>query len=279
MDLTFDNRGEEVCFEIRLIPEFDRSEDVETVLVLTRDITERRRNEQLLRESYNRLRNLDSQRRRLLNGWMKAQEEERHRIALEIHDDPLQAMTAVGIKLESLKSMADEDLAEEIEAIQKASDSAVARLRNVMIGLRPPGLDREKLSRAIETLTEKQGPVSQTEWIIRDELTAEPTGDVKAMIYRVLEEAITNVHSHAIAHHAVITLKGHEGGYLMRVEDDGVGFPTRDITEVPSDHLGLAGMTERAEIAGGWLHIHSAPGNGTAVEFWIPSNRELREAG
>ena len=88
------------------------------------------------------------------------------------------------------------------------------------------------------------------------------------ILYRIAQEVLTNVRKHAGAENAIVTLDARDGGYYVRVRDDGVGFTPESATARPG-HLGLAAIRERAELAGGWLRIESAPNDGTTVEFWI----------
>ena len=89
------------------------------------------------------------------------------------------------------------------------------------------------------------------------------------ILYRLAQEALTNVRKHARASTAAVLLDERDGGYRLRVTDNGVGFKVEDASPVPG-HLGLAAMRERAELAGGWLRIESAVDAGTTVECWLP---------
>ncbi|MFP5298239.1 MAG: PAS domain-containing protein, partial [Actinomycetota bacterium] len=278
MDLTYRKDDDDLYLEARLIPEWGEHGGVETVLVISRDVTDRRRNEELLRDSYRRLRELDTQRRRLLSEWMKTQEDERHRIAAQIHDDPLQVMTAVGLMIEAIKSGAEPPLDADLEEIQLTAEAAVERLRTMMMRLRPPGMDKGKLANAIDSLINATGAEFDVAWTIRDHLTSEPVGEAKSIIYRIAEEAVANVRRHSAASHAFVSLDEHEGGYLVRIEDDGRGLSAEDADTTSPAHLGLTDMKERAELAGGWLHLETSQGSGTSIEFWIPANHRLQEA-
>jgi signal transduction histidine kinase len=101
-----------------------------------------------------------------------------------------------------------------------------------------------------------------------DELDEEPGEDVRVSFYRIAQEAIGNVRKHARATHVDVRLTSTDGGLLLRVVDDGEGFEPAG--PVPPGHLGLATLTERAELAGGWCRVESAPGEGTVVECWMP---------
>jgi signal transduction histidine kinase len=111
---------------------------------------------------------------------------------------------------------------------------------------------------------------SRTSFRVDDTLRSQPGEEARLILYRIAQEALTNVTKHANATEAAVLLGERDGGFLVRVTDDGVGFvPERAVT-VPG-HMGLAAMRERAQLAGGTIQIDSAPGAGTVVECWIPS--------
>jgi signal transduction histidine kinase len=103
-----------------------------------------------------------------------------------------------------------------------------------------------------------------------DAMDREPPPDARVICYRIAQEAIANVRKHARASHVEVVLVSEGGGTRVVIRDDGVGFDPERTAPAPG-HLGLPDMRERAELAGGWLRISSAPGSGTVVEFWIPS--------
>jgi signal transduction histidine kinase len=112
----------------------------------------------------------------------------------------------------------------------------------------------------------------------------EPPVEVRAVIYRIVQEAIANVRKHSEAENVEIVLEPRQGGVLARIRDDGVGFDIEQIGESGSEHVGLSNMRERAEMAGGWCRISSAFGAGTVVELWVPSatprpDADVRHAG
>ena len=140
-----------------------------------------------------------------------------------------------------------------------------------MFELRPASLDREGLAAALrEYLTEaaEEGGFS---WEVDDGLSRTPPADIRAVIYRIAQEALANVRKHARASHVSVTLRESEEGISTRVADDGVGFDLERSESGAGHHLGLASMRERAEMAGGTLFVQSEPAGGTAVEFWLPT--------
>jgi signal transduction histidine kinase len=95
-------------------------------------------------------------------------------------------------------------------------------------------------------------------------------GSTALLVYRTAQEALVNVRKHARASTVRVTLADLDGGYLVRISDDGVGYNPADVENRPG-HLGLLLMQERPQIAGGWCGIESAPGAGTTVIFWVPA--------
>src|SRR5436309_849658 len=105
---------------------------------------------------------------------------------------------------------------------------------------------------------------------ITDRMTQEPDPDMRALLYRIAQEAIANAAKHAQASRVQIEAVSAGDGVTLRVRDDGRGFvPDLDAAPAPG-HLGLSTIVERAELAGGWARIHSSPGEGTTVECWLP---------
>jgi signal transduction histidine kinase len=90
------------------------------------------------------------------------------------------------------------------------------------------------------------------------------------LLYRVAQEAITNIRKHAHARRVDVLLTDQDGGFLVRIADDGVGFAAPDTLQSARGHLGVSAMRERVEMAGGWCQLRSLPGDGTTVEFWVP---------
>ena len=103
-------------------------------------------------------------------------------------------------------------------------------------------------------------------------LRAEPPEGIRFILYRIGQEAMTNIRKHASPKHVTVALGAHNGGYLLTVGDDGLGFNAEETAArgLPG-HMGLRTMRRRAEGAGGWLLVESTPGAGTIVQAWIPA--------
>jgi PAS domain S-box-containing protein len=209
-------------------------------------------------------------RRVLLEHLMTGAEEERQRIASDIHDDSIQVITAASMRLQILRqSLDDPEQLDELDDLDETIRLSIDRLRHLIFELRPPVLDRDGLAAALRVYLREAEEQTPTRYRLEDRLVAQPPEATRLILYRIAQEALTNVRKHAEARTATVTLAERGGGYLMRISDDGIGFLAERLTAVPG-HLGLASMRERAELAGGWLRVASELGAGSNVEFWIP---------
>jgi signal transduction histidine kinase len=150
--------------------------------------------------------------------------------------------------------------------------SCITSLRFLLFDLRPPILDEQGLGPAVEDYLQHSG--GEATFTVRDELLAEVPAETRVLLYRIAQEALTNARKHAQAHHIDIELVAQDDGVLLRIEDDGVGFSPLEARGSKPGHLGLAAMRERAEMAGGRIHLHSLPGAGTVLEVWLPIERD-----
>jgi len=226
---------------------------------VTRDLTERRNAERAL-----------SERRMLLAHLVQAQEAERRRIAWDVHDDSIQSMLAVAMRLRTLAEDLPPQYAAAVRELDAAVDTSIDRLRRTISRLRPPGIDEQGLDAALG------GHLAGVcaEWGLRHRyefrLADEPPPETSVTIFRIVQEALMNVHKHAEAREVHLTVVPADGGVLTVVRDDGHGRPVDQRPQGEQQHFGLIEMRERAETAGGWWTLHSRPGRGTAVEFWLP---------
>jgi PAS domain S-box-containing protein len=234
------------------------------------DVTDTRRAKEELQRSLTLLERSDAERRDLLAHLVHAQEQERVRIASDIHDDPLQKLTAVGMRLAGLRRELGESRSDALLQLERTISGAISSLRSLLFEVRPPSLDREGLAIALsQYLRETCGP-SELGWELDDQLVVEPPSEVRAICYRIAQEALTNVRKHAHASTVRVELSSSDEGVRVRVLDDGIGIDL-DAPGSGVGHLGIPSMRERAELAGGGLRIATPPDGGTAVEFWIPS--------
>lgn len=211
-------------------------------------------------------------RHQLLRRLLTVTEEERRRVGRDIHDDSLQALTAVQLRLERLRSaLTDPRRRQMVDDASALVDQADRSLRALLVGLRPPALDLPGgFESAVREYLERLQTSGELHCELDVRLPAHPSVEAGQLIYRILQDAIVNVEKHARASRVWVHLSEHDSGVLCRVSDDGQGFDTTAATVSPG-HVGLASMRERARLAGGWCRVESARGAGTRVEFWIPS--------
>jgi signal transduction histidine kinase len=253
-------------YELSTTPLRDRGgRDTGRVVVL-RDVTERHL-------AHERLVRLDTQRRWLLGRVVWAQEEERRRIAGEVHDDAIQTIAAARLMLTAFRDQLQNDSQRQLlEHLEEAVSSSLGRLRTLVFDLRPAQLDDDGLAPALrEYLTETAGQGGfQAE--LHDDLERELPAEARVIAYRICQEALTNVRMHAAATRVEVRLEEAQGGLLVTVSDDGVGFEPDRVKATPRPgHVGLTSMSERATMADGWCRVDSHPGHGTTVRFWLPT--------
>jgi signal transduction histidine kinase len=235
-------------------------------LLVLRDVTKRRRAEE-------RLRQMDEARRSLLARVVDAQEQERRRIASDIHDDSIQAMAAAVMRLQLVRKRSrDADQLEKIDALEAALSQAIERLRHLLFHLRPPVLDELGLAAALRQYLAYSKAEDGWEVRVEDDSETQLPTEVRVTAYRIAQEAISNARRHAKARNLLVRIQDVDDGVQVRVCDDGLGFDTTDHGRLDPrpGHLGIAGMRERASMAGGWWRLDSAAGQGTVVEFWLP---------
>jgi PAS domain S-box-containing protein len=262
-EVNWIRHGQPLCWYAHAVPEYDGDGVVQSVLTIWRDITERKEAEQRLCESYELLRELTSRRE-------TAREEERKRIAREMHDELGQHLTALRMGVSTLRMRfadIDPDLAEHVEKILLLSDNSMQVLRNVVTSLRPAALDAG-IAAALQWLASEFSQSSQTtcRLSVPDE-SLELAEERAIAIFRIVQEALTNVTRHADAQHVFISLTQEGNDCLLEVRDDGRGF---DPDAIPRKSYGLAGMKERVLMLGGALDLSSSPGRGTSIKIRLP---------
>ena len=261
-------------FAVSLAPYRDAAGQTAGAIIVAVDVSDQRRAEASLRRTVETLKQVDQERRALLSRLVRAQEEERRQIASDIHDDSIQAMFAVGVRLHTLRSALHQpDQIEQIDRLQQTVRQTTDRLRHLLFELRPAALDEGGLSAALGEYLEVMKTESGIETELNTAMDSNPASETQVIAYRIAQEALTNVRKHAGAQRVACAVSTDDGGVLTRITDNGVGFEAGR-GSVPG-HLGLVAMRERAEMAGGWLRLTSAAGKGTTVEFWIPDQGEV----
>jgi signal transduction histidine kinase len=204
----------------------------------------------------------------LVRGTIEAQEEERRRVATEIHDGVTQQLVSVGYHLHALHRHLHTNVhrAEaELEKAQELVDRALDEARVAIHDLRPTMLDDLGLAPSIRALTGNLCGELRTEVRVDDRTTLQPHEEIA--LYRITQEALTNVVKHSGASSVHVALIRDDGGLVLRIADDGKGFDVSGTgRRGPLTSFGLAGIAERVELLGGRLTVRSRPGEGTEIE-------------
>jgi len=199
-----------------------------------------------------------------------AQEEERHRLARELHDDTIQAVIALKQRVQLIKkAVKDKKSHESLEELESLSEQTVENLRRLTRALRPIYLEDLGLVTALEMLAHEMNQDSSLS--VEFKRTGQErrlVGEVELVLYRIAQEALNNVIRHAKASDATLHITYEEKKVELEVSDNGIGFqiPNSPTDFAPSGHFGLLGMHERAELIGARLKIESALGGGTRLK-------------
>ncbi len=229
------------------------------------DVSDRERARQALVRSH------DS-RRRLFAELVRAQEDERRRIAADVHDESIQVLAGVAIRLGMLTGMLERPEQQRlIGGLDESVRQGIKSLRQLLFDLRLPALDELGLAAALGSYLSETIAPEGVRYALDDRLESEPSPELRTVLYRVAQEALSNVRKHARAAEVEVVLASRDGAVSVTVRDDGVGFEGGDGTAEVPGHLGMVGMRERVEAAGGWLEIESRPGAGTTVRFGVPA--------
>jgi PAS domain S-box-containing protein len=206
-----------------------------------------------------------------LQNTIDAAEQERSRWARELHDETLQALAVLRMRLSSaLREEGSENLRDTSQAAVEQIDDEILKLRRLITELRPASLDTIGLEAALQALAEQHQYAANMAVdcdfeLPRDE-DARPTPVLETAVYRLVQEALNNVSKHSLARRADLTVRTAPGAIEIEVRDDGVGFEPSLVRE----GFGLVGMRERAALLGGTLEVESTRGSGTRVRAEIP---------
>jgi PAS domain S-box-containing protein len=301
---THDGRGIEVEFVSNVYP----VGETQVIQCNIRDVTDKKRAEDELRRAHDQLEvrvrertaelgrtnesltaeiarreRAEADRRDLQRRLTTAQEDERQRIARELHDQMGQHMAALGLGLKVVKDLSPDPSPsrERLDGLLRLADRIGRELHRLALDLRPTALDDLGLQSALANYAE--------EWAERTgvEIDYHSTGlaggrlpaGVETALYRVVQEALMNVHKHAGARRVSVLLQGSAGEVVAVIEDDGRGFEP-DPGPAAEQRLGVLGMRERVGLLGGQLTVDTTPGRGTTVIARVPlpnGEREVRD--
>jgi PAS domain S-box-containing protein len=255
----------DVIFDVHYRPLLDPDGKVAGVVSVAVDVTD--------------LERVERERRHLLGQLITAEEEERRRLAGDLHDDAVQSLTAARMHLSILDQVVDRlgDTAGKVRPaigqVRENLEHGLAAARTFLFNLRPPLLDSAGLEPALRQqlakLAERTGCKTEVTWMLEERLDR----DLEMVAFRVVQEALANVAKHAEA--STVRVWGEREGSMVviAVADDGVGFDPATASEraAATGHLGLRSMAERIQTAGGRLEISSAPYQGTQVVLRLPA--------
>ena len=224
--------------------------------------------ERLHRTFRRMLERLETERRRASSAALTAQEEERTRIARDLHDEVNQSLTGLLLRLEAVREQAPFELAKEIDDTKALANQAMQELLTLARQLRPTALDDLGLKAALAGNVTELDRRSALDVSFTSDASnlSDLSADSQLVVYRVAQEALSNAAQHAEAESVQVHLARLNGVVELTVEDDGRGFTF----DQASSGLGMGGMRERALLVGGDLRIESRPGVGTRVRLRVP---------
>jgi PAS domain S-box-containing protein len=253
--------GKYVTGEFTITPQFTDG-GLTGTFGIARDVTEQRGAQEQMRSLAKRV--------------VNAQEDERRRIARELHDDLCQWLSGVKLSLNLLeeKIPSARTLRKKLRTLKEQVNSKIVDVRRLSVSLRPSALDDFGLVVALSRLTEDCArlykiPIS---FHTEGEVVEYYHDEVETALYRITQEGLSNLQKHSRAHRGNVSLSHVEHNLTLEIEDDGVGFDEATLLQehVPGEHLGLVSMKERAMLLGGALRIDSEPAKGTKIHVEIP---------
>jgi signal transduction histidine kinase len=214
---------------------------------------------------------LQAERKRAMQRVLRATEQERIRLAADLHDGPVQELTALRYGLTRARNRVQRGEPAEAEALLASIEddlaAGVTGLRRLMSELRPAVLDEQGLEAALQNQAQAFEAASGVSCTIRTGLEGQRLApELETVLFRVTQESLNSVGKHARASNVTVSLAADDGAVRLRIRDDGVGFDPLAARRLAGEgHFGLAGMRERVEMVGGRLVVDSAPGRGTTV--------------
>lgn len=246
---------------------FDANDELRSLEGFVMDITPQKEAELALRSSEERLQTLSRQ-------LMATQETERRQLSYELHDEVGQVLTAINLKLHSLKSCCDRELQAEFEEGLSLVENAVKQVRDISLNLRPPMLDVLGLEAAVRWCLNQHAERMGWDVHLRLQLETRLPPDLEITCFRVVQSAVTNVARHARATEVVVEIHQSDLELELLVRDNGVGLDSGHVQQrlKQGGSFGILAMRERVELAGGTFCIESAPQlrSGTSIRASFP---------
>jgi PAS domain S-box-containing protein len=274
--------GQPLYLESRLS---DIPTDPPRKLLLIRDVTAGRVADQTIRSLFQFLQDRDEDRTRLLRRTNAAIESERNRIARDLHDGPVQGVSAASLSLEAASLMIKAgEIERGLDVLAKIRQELAGEadgLRRLMSGLRPPVLEERGLVPALRETLARFGAENGVVTEFQGSLTKPLPEDLETLAYRVVQEALSNAGKHARAERVALNVETNATQLRIEIEDNGRGFDNAQAREfLKMGRVGLASMRERVELASGTFVVRSTPGRGTTIVATLPvdslpSEREM----
>ncbi|MGH2595714.1 MAG: ATP-binding protein [Actinomycetota bacterium] len=244
-------------------------------LLLVRDVTSGRIADQTIRSLFKFLQDRDEDRTRLLRRTNSAIEAERNRIARDLHDGPVQGVSAASLSLEAallmIKAGESDRGIEVLTKIRKELAEEADGLRSLMSGLRPPLLEERGLIPAIRETLARFGTENGVRTEFSGMVGADIPDDLETLAYRVVQEALSNAAKHSQAAHVSVGVELDQLQLRVEIVDDGIGFENSRAREfLQMGRVGLASMRERVELASGTFVVRSTLGRGTTIIATLP---------
>ncbi len=226
-----------------------------------------------LEDSYREIERKEAARGELLRKLLSAQEEERKRIARELHDETSQSLAGMVMRLEAAAAIPAEEIKDRLTAVKSLALTTIDNVHKIIFDLRPSALDDLGLLSALRWYAENR--LGDLGIKVRLEVGGEERKlppEIETALFRVVQEAITNIAKHAQAENVVLSVEFKDLAIGIEVEDDGQGFDVEAVSPEAdkTQGLGLLGMRERVALLGGKLHIESEPGRGTRLTIEVP---------
>lgn len=224
-------------------------------------------------EAETRLRNTTRQLKALSSRVLEVQESERRHVAIELHDELGQSLTAIKINLQLSQRLKDQALTDITQENIRIVEDALKQVRHLATNLRPSMLDDLGLVAALQWITDHSA--SRSGFTVSFHyVRAQPrlAADIETACFRIVQEALTNITRHAQAKRVEIQLDREHDRVVLRITDDGCGFNLDEMRAraLAGDSIGVLGMQERATLIGGELTIESSPGKGSVVQLTAP---------
>ncbi|HEX3722009.1 MAG TPA: ATP-binding protein [Nitrolancea sp.] len=208
---------------------------------------------------------------------LNAQEDERKRISRELHDDTAQALTAQLLRLKTIEATGGTLDPNGLSQLIELTAETLEDVRHMAHELRPPSLDDLGLLASLEGLVAQCRERFDLPVVFySDGLKSRPAPDVELTVYRIVQEAVTNIAKHAGECEATVSLRVYRNTLWVRITDNGLGFDTSTLSYEDGSGLGLFGMQERAALVNGTVTISSGRGRGTEIEVRVPLGSVLQ---